>query len=86
MSVETRLYMAVSGARERMQAGTPANVAAAALSHLLDVPHEDVLRLATLAETECARVRAELAIEHERRARELERARERASAQPEAMP
>lgn len=88
MTIETRLYVAVSDTRKAMRAGQPAHVAAASFAALYDVPYADTLRLAALAESECTKTREALAIEHAHRQRELERARDRlpAGAQPEAMP
>lgn len=71
MPTSTRLYLAVTEARTRMRAGQPASVAAAAFAYLLDVPYEQVHALAVTAELECTRTRDMLAIEHERRTREL---------------
>jgi hypothetical protein len=54
-----------------MRAGQPAAVAAAACAYIYDASFEQVHALAVTAETECTKTRAQLAIEQERRKREL---------------
>lgn len=58
---DTRLYLAVTGARRRIreQRMEPAQ-AAAATARMLDVPPEQVLRLAERAERGCAEARCAL--------------------------
>lgn len=71
MPLETRLFVAITETRTRMRAGQPAAVAAAACAFIYDTSFEQVHALAVIAERECTAVRAQLAIEQERRKREL---------------
>ena len=56
--LDIRTWFAVDGARRRIREGMPAEQAAARLAHMLDVPAEDVLQLATAAEDGCAAAKA----------------------------
>jgi len=71
MPLETRLFVAITETRTRMRAGQPAAVAAAACAFIYDTSFEQVHALAVTAETECTKTREALAIEQERRQREL---------------
>lgn len=62
MALDIRTWFAVDGARRRIRTGMSAEQAAQATAHMLDIPPELVLQLATTAEAACAAAR-----EHYRR-------------------
>jgi hypothetical protein len=68
MSVDVRLYLAVTRARRAMRSGVPDAKAARLAAGMLDVSAADTLRLAVTAESECSAARLALGAAMQERA------------------